>query len=63
MAPSRACPPPSSPPSPTASPPSPDPGDPDGFFPGAPDLIAKRPELPAETKRQILAGGAIYGLR
>jgi predicted TIM-barrel fold metal-dependent hydrolase len=37
---------------------------PDGFFPGAPDLIAKRPQLSAETKRQILAGGAagFYGL-
>ena len=32
---------------------------PDGFFPGAPELIAKRPELSAETKRQILAGGAM----
>ena len=31
----------------------------DGFFPGAPDLIARRPELSAETKRQILAGGAM----
>src|SRR5467141_1048415 len=31
---------------------------PDGFFPGAPKLIADRPELSAETKRQILAGGA-----
>jgi predicted TIM-barrel fold metal-dependent hydrolase len=31
---------------------------PDGFFPGAPKLIAGRPELSAETKRQILAGGA-----
>jgi predicted TIM-barrel fold metal-dependent hydrolase len=31
---------------------------PDGFFPGAPALIANRPELSAETKRQILAGGA-----
>src|SRR5512134_1924600 len=37
---------------------------PDGFFPGAPDLIANRPELSAETKREILAGGAkgFYGL-
>ncbi|MGH7333533.1 MAG: hypothetical protein ACREKS_12485 [Candidatus Rokuibacteriota bacterium] len=36
----------------------------DGFFPGAPQLIAKRPELSEETKRQILAGGAarFYGL-
>ncbi len=32
---------------------------PDGFFPGAPKLIADRPELSAETKRQILAGGAM----
>ena len=31
---------------------------PDGFFPGAPKLIADRPELSPETKRQILAGGA-----
>src|SRR5437764_620311 len=31
---------------------------PDGFSPGAPKLIADRPELSAETKRQILAGGA-----
>jgi predicted TIM-barrel fold metal-dependent hydrolase len=31
----------------------------DGFFPGAPDLIAKRPELSPETKQQILAGGAM----
>ncbi len=38
---------------------------PDGFFPGAPKLIADRPELSAETKRQILAGGAMgyYGLK
>ena len=38
---------------------------PDGFFPGAPDLIAKRPALSPATKHQILAGGAIgfYGLR
>jgi predicted TIM-barrel fold metal-dependent hydrolase len=38
---------------------------PDGFFPGAPDLIAKRPELSAKTKWQILAGGAMgfYGLK
>jgi len=37
---------------------------PDGFFPGAPKLIADRPELSPETKRQILAGGAkgFYGL-
>jgi predicted TIM-barrel fold metal-dependent hydrolase len=32
---------------------------PDGFFPGAPDLIAKRSELSEETKRKILAEGAI----
>jgi uncharacterized protein len=32
---------------------------PDGFFPGAPELIAKRTELSAETKREILAGGAM----
>jgi predicted TIM-barrel fold metal-dependent hydrolase len=32
---------------------------PDGFFPGAPDMIAKRPELSAETKHGILAGGAM----
>jgi uncharacterized protein len=31
---------------------------PDGFFPGAPKLIADRPELSPQTKRQILAGGA-----
>src|SRR2546423_1645258 len=31
---------------------------PDRFLPGAPKLIADRPELSAETKRQILAGGA-----
>jgi len=31
----------------------------DGFFPGAPDLIKNRPELSAETKHQIMAGGAI----
>jgi len=31
---------------------------PDGFFPGAPKLIADRAELSAETKRQILGGGA-----
>ena len=37
---------------------------PDGFFPGAPKLIADRPELSAATKREILAGGAkrFYGL-
>ena len=32
---------------------------PDGCFPGAPELIAQRPELSAATKRQILAGGAM----
>ena len=31
---------------------------PDGFFPGAPKMIADRPELSAETKHGILAGGA-----
>src|SRR2546426_10298542 len=31
---------------------------PDGFFPGAPALIANRPGLSAATKRGILAGGA-----
>jgi uncharacterized protein len=38
---------------------------PDGFFPGAPDLIAKRPDLSEETKRKVLAEGAIqfYKLR
>ena len=38
---------------------------PDGFFPGAPLLIAKRPELSAETKREILGGGArrFYALK
>ena len=37
---------------------------PDGFFPGAPAMIADRPELSAKTKHQILAGGAMqfYGL-
>jgi predicted TIM-barrel fold metal-dependent hydrolase len=37
---------------------------PDGFFPGAPKLIADRAGLSAETKRQILGGGAkaFYGL-
>jgi predicted TIM-barrel fold metal-dependent hydrolase len=37
---------------------------PDGFFPGAPKLIADRPELSAATKREILGGGAkrFYGL-
>jgi uncharacterized protein len=38
---------------------------PDGFFPGAPDLIAKRSRLSPQTKHEILAGGAMgfYGLR
>jgi predicted TIM-barrel fold metal-dependent hydrolase len=31
---------------------------PDGFFPGAPQLIANRPELSEATKREILGGGA-----
>ncbi len=31
---------------------------PDGFFPGAPKMIADRPELSDETKHGILAGGA-----
>ena len=31
---------------------------PDGFLPGAPDLIAQRPELSEEAKRKILAEGA-----
>jgi uncharacterized protein len=37
---------------------------PDGFFPGAPAMIANRPELSEETKRGVLAGGAkaFYGL-
>jgi predicted TIM-barrel fold metal-dependent hydrolase len=37
---------------------------PDGFFPGAPAMIANRPELSTATKHQILAGGAqgFYGL-
>jgi predicted TIM-barrel fold metal-dependent hydrolase len=37
---------------------------PDGFFPGAPQLITSRPELSEATKREILAGGAkrFYGL-
>ena len=37
---------------------------PDGFFPGAPALIAGRPELSDATKREILGGGArrFYGL-
>ena len=38
---------------------------PDGFFPGAPKMIADRPGLSASTKRAILAGGAMgfYGLK
>lgn len=37
---------------------------PDGFFPGAPAMIANRPRLSPATKHQILAGGAMqfYGL-
>ena len=38
---------------------------PDGFFPGAPAMMAKRLEgMPSETRRQIMAGGAMgfYGL-
>jgi uncharacterized protein len=37
---------------------------PDGFFPGAPAMIAGRPALSAATKHGILAGGAMrfYGL-
>jgi len=37
---------------------------PDGFFPGAPAMIANRPALSPATKRAILAGGAMgfYGL-
>jgi uncharacterized protein len=31
---------------------------PDGFLLGAPNLIAKRPELSEETERKILAEGA-----
>jgi predicted TIM-barrel fold metal-dependent hydrolase len=31
---------------------------PDGFFPGAPKMIADRPELSAKTKAEILGGGA-----
>jgi predicted TIM-barrel fold metal-dependent hydrolase len=38
---------------------------PDGFFPGAPAMIANRPERSEETKRGVLAGGAkaFYGLQ
>jgi predicted TIM-barrel fold metal-dependent hydrolase len=37
---------------------------PDGFFPGAPKMIADRPGLSAATKREVLGGGArrFYGL-
>ncbi len=37
---------------------------PDGFFPGAPKMIADRPELSDQAKRGILAGGdkALYKL-
>ncbi len=38
---------------------------PDGFFPGAPDMVRKQLEgLSAETKHQVMAGGALgfYGL-
>ena len=38
---------------------------PDGFFPGAPKMIMDRMEgLSAETKHQVMAGGAmgLYGL-
>jgi predicted TIM-barrel fold metal-dependent hydrolase len=37
---------------------------PDGFFPGAPKMIADRPALSARTKSEILGGGArrFYGL-
>ena len=31
---------------------------PDGFFPGAPEMIRSRPELSEATKRAILGGGA-----
>jgi hypothetical protein len=38
---------------------------PDGFFPGAPKMIADRPELSEATKHGVLAGGAMafYGLQ
>ena len=38
---------------------------PDGFFPGAPAMIANRPELSEDTKRGVLADGAkaFYGLQ
>ena len=37
----------------------------DGFFPGAPAMISRRPGLSEATKHGILAGGAMgfYGLR
>jgi hypothetical protein len=38
---------------------------PDGFFPGAPAMVRQRLEgLSEETKRQVMAGGAMgfYGL-
>ena len=35
----------------------------DGFFPGAPAMIANRPELSESTKRQILGGGRARILR
>jgi predicted TIM-barrel fold metal-dependent hydrolase len=38
---------------------------PDGFFPGAPDMVKKQLEgLSAETRHQVMAGGAMafYGL-
>jgi predicted TIM-barrel fold metal-dependent hydrolase len=37
---------------------------PDGFFPGAPHMIADRPELSDETKAKVLSGGAMkfYGI-
>jgi len=37
----------------------------DGFFPGAPALIARRTALSEATKHGILAGGAMgfYGLK
>ena len=38
---------------------------PDGFFPGAPAMVQKQLEgLSAETKHQVMAGGAMgfYGL-
>ena len=38
---------------------------PDGFFPGAPDMVRQRIKgLSAETQHQVMAGGAMgfYGL-